>query len=290
MRGINNKLSLFTILLVLASVGIALALFVHSNTTKISDALAEEVLQQQRDVAVLLHEYDRLVLAVETERLSEGEQIEETIEAALTRTENQLVAMRFNYSFERLDGAATAHAYVKPVLEDIRQWITAGIPGVEKSRQDIVSISSGRITARTEGLRSIAAETDEVASELINTQTNYLSRFGTSLIFLLAAFAMFAAGIASLLTRQRDLQSRIVSDQQQHVRRIRDFADTGADWFWEINSDMRLRWLSGSLLSGSMQHKKSGADSSLPPFEYEVDDSEWPVQLLRTHCKWHPAI
>ena len=285
MRNINNKFVLFTIFAVFATVGVAIALFVHSNTTKISDALAAEVLQQQRDVAVLLHEYDRLTLAVETERLSDGEQTSETIEDALTRTENQLETMRFNYSFERLDGASTAHAYVKPVLEDVRQWITTGIPGVEINRQNIVSIASGRITARSEGLRIIATETDEVASELISTQTNYLTKFGISLVFLLGAFTLLAAGIASLLTRQRDLQSKIVIDQRQHARRIKDFAYTGADWFWEINSDMRLRWLSGNLLPGSMQRRSEG-ENLLPPFEHEIKDGDWPIQKLQSQSEF----
>ena len=278
MFGINSKPGLFKILALLATVGVALAFFVHRNTTAISDALAAEVLQQQSDVAVLLHEYDRLILAVETERLSKGEEINETIEAALTRVEDQLETMRFNYSFERLDGASTAHAYIKPVLGDIRQWITSGIPGVIKNRQDIVNTASRRLTARSGNLRAIATETDNVASELITTQTNYVTKFGKSLIFFLGAFAMLAAAIASLLTRQRNLQSRIANDQQQHARRIKDFADTGADWFWEIDNDMRVRWLSGRLLSPRRRYSKN--DSALPPFEQKISDGNWPVEQL----------
>jgi len=286
MEKLKNKYSLFIIFALLASAGIALALFVHRNTTSISDALAAEVLEQQRDVAVLLHEYDRLVLAVETERLSAGAESNESIETALTRTEQQLEAMRFNYSFERLDGAATAHAYVKPILEDIRQWLTSGIPGVTRDRQQMISIASRRIMMRQGMLRNIATETDEVASQLINTQTSYLTKFGESLMFLLGAFAMLAASIASLLTRQRDLQFQIAEDQRQHAQRIRDFADTGADWFWEMNSGMRLRWLSGRTLSDPVA-KHDGAipddidQNSLPAFAHEINDRDWPVQQLR---------
>ncbi len=280
MRQTYSKLGLFTIFALLGTMGVAIALFVQSRTTAITDALAAEVLQQQSDVAVLLHEYNKLVLALETERLSEGEQIEETIETALTRVESRLEVMRFNYSFERLDGAATAHAYVKPVLQDVRQWLTSGIPGVEKDRRNIVSIASQRVKTRSENLRVISAQTDEVARELISTQTNYLTKFGKSLIFLLGAFAMLAAGIASLLTRQRDLQFRIAEDQREYTRRIKDFADTGADWFWEINSDRRLRWLSDRLLSGSSRYKKN-TDYSLPPFQHELNDSDWPIEKIR---------
>jgi len=280
MDALNNKPVTFGILVVLASVCVVMALYVHRNITANSDEFAAEVVQQQADVAALLHEYDRLTLAVETERLSKGEQVEETIETALTRTEVQLDAMRINYSFEPLDGAAEAHANVKPVLEDVRQWLTSGIPGVDKSREDVVSMISRRIAAPGDKLLLISTETDNVARQLVSNQTSYLTRFGKPLIFLLSAFAMFAAGIASLLARQRDLQYQIADERQVHAQRIKDFADSGADWFWEMNSDMRVRWLTGRLLSGRAR-PISKVGNSLPLFEHEVNDNDWPIQQLK---------
>ena len=280
MDALNNKPVTFGILVVLASVCVVMALYVHRNITANSDEFAAEVVQQQADVAALLHEYDRLTLAVETERLSKGEQVEETIETALTRTEVQLDAMRINYSFEPLDGAAEAHANVKPVLEDVRQWLTSGIPGVDKSREDVVSMISRRIAAPGDKLLLISAETDNVARQLVSNQTIYLTRFGKPLIFLLSAFAMFAAGIASLLARQRDLQYQIADERQVHAQRIKDFADSGADCFWEMNSDMRVRWLTGRLLSGRAR-PISKVGNSLPSFEHEVNDNDWPIQQLK---------
>ena len=280
MDALNNKPVTFGILVVLASVCVVMALYVHRNITANSDEFAAEGVQQQADVAALLHEYDRLTLAVETERLSKGEQVEETIETALTRTEVQLDAMRINYSFEPLDGAAEAHANVKPVLEDVRQWLTSGIPGVDKSREDVVSMISRRIAAPGDKLLLISAETDNVARQLVSNQTSYLTRFGKPLIFLLSAFAMFAAGIASLLARQRDLQYQIADERQVHAQRIKDFADSGADWFWEMNSDMRVRWLTGRLLSGQAR-PISKVGNSLPSFEHEVNDNDWPIQQLK---------
>ena len=131
MGPIKSRQSLFVIFVLLGSVFLALTLFVQRNTTSISDALAAETLEQQSDVAVLLHEYDQLILALESERLSKGTVISEPVMNVVARTEHQLEQMRSTYSFERLDGASTAHAYAKPVLEDIREWLTQGIPGVE---------------------------------------------------------------------------------------------------------------------------------------------------------------
>lgn len=287
LQGLNSKVGLFVIFLVLGSVGLALSVFVNRNTTNISDALAAEVLEQQSDVAVLLHEYDRLIIALETDRLSNGQNASEPVTDALARAENQLMQMRFNYSFERLDGAATAHAYVKPAIDDVRQWLSTGIPGLAPDRQRIIAIASERILARHDRLRDISSDSDEVARELITTQKSYLTEFGNSLTILVGAFAMLAAGIALLLTRQRDLQFQIAEGQRQHTQRIRDFADSGADWFWEMNSALQLRWWSGRSLSGPSVLHENTSDGSVPPYSHEIDDRQWPVRILYERVGFH---
>ncbi len=300
MNQLSSKYWSGIIFLLLVSVGLALALFVKRTTDDISDALAAEVLQQQSDVAFLLHEYDGLILALETARLSYADETEvdstdldsdSPVEKALKKLEMHLEDMRFNYSFERLDGASTAHAYVKPVVEDIRQWFTVGIPGIERSKQQTINFAATRITDRYASLRAIADETNQVARELISTQTGYLDRFGKSLIFLVAAFCLLAMGIAALLTRQRDLQYQLTVDQQHHAQRIKDFADSGADWFWEMNPNMRLRILSGSTLSMPTAHRAheervgraeriGSKGKSLPAFDHEIADHHWPMSTL----------
>lgn len=289
----KNYHTLFVILLLLASLGVALALFVQRNTTSISDALAAEVLEQQSDVALLLHEYDGLIIALEAERHAMDTTGKEPVMDALVKTEQQLEDMRFSYSFERLDGAATAHAYVKPILEDVREWLTKGIPGVEPNWQKVISASSARMLERHDTLRDITTETYEVASELVNTQAGYLVRFGKSLMVMLAAFALLASGIASLLTRQKNLQSRLALDERLHAQRIKDFADAGADWFWEMNRDLQLRWLSGRTLSRSSAYNaatglgNSGKgwlgvrQNNHAAYHDEIDPGEWPVAQLR---------
>ena len=133
-------------------------------------------------------------------------------------------------------------------------------------------------------MRAIAAETNDVADDLINTQTGYLTRFGKSLMLLLAAFALLAVCIAALLIRQRDLQFQIAVDQQQHAQRITDFADTGADWFWEMNPGFRLRLLSGKSLSIPTTQFSDDTpidyDDQLPVFDHDIVDDHWPVDKL----------
>lgn len=300
MGGTRNNIGLALVLGVLVSVIACLAFYVHSNTTSIRDALTAEVLQQQSAVANLLYEYDRLIVALETQRLSGGSEEREPVIDALLRTEDQLEAMRFKYSFERLDGASTAHAYIKPVLEDVRQWLSTGVPGVTSEPQEMIKVSSSRVLERHANLREIMEETNQVADELINTQTSYLTRFGKSLMFLLAAFAMLVTGIIALLTVQRDLQSQLADDQQRHAQRIKDFADTGADWFWEMNNDMRLRWLSGRTLSRedsfvrnegnrlrSRNANNSNENGLLPLYGHGINHNDWPLEQLNNRVSFY---
>ena len=85
MNRIDSNYWSVLVFVLLVSAGIALALFIHRTTTDISDALAAEVLQQQSDVALLMIEYDALILAFESERLASSGS-DESVESALSRT------------------------------------------------------------------------------------------------------------------------------------------------------------------------------------------------------------
>lgn len=261
------------ILLVLS--GMALAGFVQNATTRILDALAEEVLQQQNDVANLLHEYAAVMLVLEQHQNKAhaygAAPARKTVEAALEKVQQQLQEMRSNYSFERLDGAAKAHAYVTPILGDVQQWLTGGLPGYGAFDPVTILVAEQRMHDRYGHLRDIATETDAVARSLIAEQSGYLQQFRGSLISLLALFAMLALGIVALLVRQTNLQTRLRLGQEKHAQRLADFADIGADWFWEMTPNMKLKVLSGQSWM---------ADNG---FHLDVDsvaDGYWPVDHL----------
>lgn len=228
------------ILLFLIFMGVLLVVYTFTNTNRIREALATEVMQQQHDVESLITGYTDVLLALENQRLQPESENRSRLLGALDKVHKQLDEMRSNYSFERLDGAAKAHAFVKPVLEDAEQWLLGGVHNYDPSSPELLQIVHLRLTERMESLRQISEETKSVANSLLNEQAHDLASFRNSLLVQLAAFLAVSAGSIFLLLRQRNLQEQIARDQKANALRFREFADIGADWFWETDANLDL--------------------------------------------------
>ena len=210
----------FAIVLLLLSMGIAIAVYTFRATTSVQEALAAEVLEQQPDVSTLLTEYSNVMLTIEEALRTKNTQSIEQLEVALTSAGIELEKMRSNYTFARLDGAARAHAYVKPILEDVMQWATEGVSNLNPHTAQIHTVSLQRMKDRFPTLREIAQETSLVATELIEEQTLRLENFRNALILLLGAFAFSALAITFLLIRQRNMQIEHGMNQEAEVQRL----------------------------------------------------------------------
>lgn len=218
------------------SVGIILGLYVHQTTTEVREALAAEVLEQQHDVASLIQEYSAVMLELEhAQHEPEAEPVEVT--TALDMAIEQLSLMRSTYSFASLDGAVKAHAFARPVLEDVQQWLTTGLPGTDLTRTDILHLAADRMKDRYNRLRLIVTETESVAKSLIDEQSENLVRFRNSLIVFLIAYVMALLGIATLLIRQRNLQVRLATEQDQANRLLIDAETRGREQAEEALTD-----------------------------------------------------
>lgn len=216
-----------TIAVLLLSIGMGIAVFVYRSTTQIREALAEEILEQQHDVATLMYEYGNLMVSLERSRLNPTPQSQQEIESALLSAQHQLGLMRSNYSFARLEGAAEAHAYIKPILEDIGDWTTNGIADLSNTNPFVLQTAANRMGERYDAIRDIAMGTEVVAEELISEQTDFLENFRDWLLMLLAGFAMLSLAIAALLIRQRNFQAQLAIDQEFTATRLIDAESRG---------------------------------------------------------------
>lgn len=270
--------------------------FVHRSVTEIRDALAEEVLQQQQDVAHLLLKYSDIMLALERAINSSNTNIL-NLHGKISAANEQLEKMRFQYSFERLDGAATAHAYVKPVLTDVAQWLSQGIADLKPDDPLVLDIAAQRMNERYHSLRAIGIDTDYVASALITEQTESLDHFRHTMLWLLALTEVLWIGIVVSLIRQQMLHTQMRFDEQRHARRIADFTELGADWFWETDQRQNLELLSQPVLSTPARTNGATArQSAQPTFDKSAFLSQLPIPtkaakkpFFKHEVNWHSA-
>lgn len=228
------------VLVLLLALGSYLVWNSVSSINRIREALATEVLAQQNDVEKLISSYTDVLLALEMQRRQPGERAWSLLNQSLLSAQEQLGRMRQNYTFERLDGAARAHAFVNPIIEDVTDWLLDGVATYSSQNPIVLELAYRRLYERFEALKGISEETHAVASELIDDQETDLGSFRNTLLLQLLAFISLASVVIFLLYRHRLLQQRIVLGQQRSARRFRDFAAIGADWFWETDADMRL--------------------------------------------------
>lgn len=232
----------------LLSIGMAIAAFVYNATTQVRNALAEEVLEQQHDVASLIYEYSVVMGLFERARLSPEASNQSDINDALTSAQQLMERMRSNYSFERLDGAAEAHAYIKPILEDVDDWHKQGLFDYSGEHPVVLEIAANRMRERYPEIRKIAQQTDMVATDLITEQGSFLENFRNSMFLLMAGFVLLSLLIASLLIRQRNFQTRLAIDQESNAQRL-------------IEAETRGRQQAEAALLGSEQFLRATLDS-----------------------------
>jgi len=258
------------IILLLLSIGLGIAVFVYRSTTQVREALAEEVLQQQHDVSSLIQEYGHVMFLLERLRQNKGTQNQSNLMDGLTRAQDQLERMRSNYSFARLDGAAEAHAYINPILEDIDQWLTKGFAGFSNDSDVVLQTAANRLNERYEIIRQISNETDSVATELISEQTDFLENFRNSMLLLLAGFALLSLTIVSLLMRQRNLQFQLAKDQELNAQNL-------------IEAETRGRQQAEEALLGSEQFLRATLDSL--PSNIAILDNKGDITAANTPWK-----
>ncbi len=229
-----------TILGILLLLAALVIWYTFVNINKIRAALATEVLEQQHDVEELTSGYTNVLLAVQREQLAPDASNRARLLEELDATLVQLDRMRSNYSFERLDGAAKAHAYVKPIIEDIDQWLAKGLYGQSERSAIVLELVKNRLQERLNALRDISTETHTVANVLIDDQEHDLTQFRNWLLVLLLAFLLLSACFIYVLLKQRKLQLQLVQNQRDNAYRFREFASIGADWFWETDATANL--------------------------------------------------
>ncbi len=259
--------------------GIALAaagigIFIQGTLNEVREGLPAQVLEQQRDIAYIVHDFSDLTRRIEAqqnpEKLSDPNLLLSRIEVMNER----LTAIRKSYNFDNLVGASAIHAVARPALDDLSRWLSQGLSGFPPDSPQVLRLSLLRADGAYRRIRVLFDESNARALGLVETQAQRLELFRESLMLYLAAFGLFAAGVMVLFVRQRNAEHRVATTR----KRLMDSLDNISEGFALYDSNDRLvlfneRFkqmepnLSARIERGATFSEIIGADNPLKPKE-----------------------
>ncbi len=259
--------------------GIALAaagigIFIQGTLNEVREGLPAQVLEQQRDIAYIVHDFSDLTRRIEAqqnpEKLSDPNLLLSRIEVMNER----LTAIRKSYNFDNLVGASAIHAVARPALGDLSRWLSQGLSGFPPDSPQVLRLSLLRADGAYRRIRVLFDESNARALGLVETQAQRLELFRESLMLYLAAFGLFAAGVMVLFVRQRNAEHRVATTR----KRLMDSLDNISEGFALYDSNDRLvlfneRFkqmepnLSARIEKGATFSEIIGADNPLKPKE-----------------------
>ncbi len=201
---------------------ILLGLGVYSlwSANKVQSALAAEVHHQQTNIADLyLH-----LSVLQTEL--EGHKPLSALKAHIHQIELLLGAMRQEYSFSELVGAASASALIEPVMLDLKHWAHRGLSKFDGNSDIVRFVMNDRVAKSRSRLQDILSSTTESASNLLHLQSQRLIRIQRLLYLFFGGF-LFVAGIWLWISLHETRKTAEKNRQSQRVLSGVDAVDNG---------------------------------------------------------------
>jgi len=119
------------VLAVVAGIG----LYANLTVRSVEDRLPAQVLEQQRDIALMVHALADLTQAVEAAELDPTDERRRHLAATVDTAVARLREIRKTYTFDSLLHASAVHATVNPALTDIGRWLAEGASGYGPTSQ-----------------------------------------------------------------------------------------------------------------------------------------------------------
>jgi diguanylate cyclase (GGDEF)-like protein len=232
-----RRIAFDTVLLLgIAFAAAGIGLFVQDTVNEVREGLPAQVLEQQRDIAYIVHDFSDLTRRIEAhqnpEKLSDPNLLLSRIETMNER----LTAIRKSYNFDNLVGASAIHAVARPALDDLFRWLSKGLSGYPPDSPQVLRLSLLRADGAYQRIRVLFDDSNARALDLVETQARRLERFRESLMLYLSAFGLFAVGIMVLFVRQRNAERRVATTR----KRLMDSLDNISEGFALYDSNDRL--------------------------------------------------
>ncbi len=204
-----------TVALILGSTG-GLITYVQHGVTQVQRGLPVEVVRQQRDVAVLVHDLSALVRSLESARQQppESRSLEEA-RYQLLRARIIVDQVRHTYNLDNLVGASAVHAALHPVLVDLERWLSNGVHGAAPESDLVVDLALLRADNALSRVGALFEQSNAAALELLTDQETELDSFQAGFLAVAVALALLALGLAVFVIRQRVTEQAANRAQRQ---------------------------------------------------------------------------
>ncbi|HVJ56120.1 MAG TPA: ATP-binding protein [Aliidongia sp.] len=205
------------VILVTVALSTGVTLYVRSAVIALVQGLPLEVMDQDRDLAMLVEGLDDLAISVRTDRFEPSPQADADFGHALAALEHALAEIRDKYAFNSPGGIGSAHALLYPVLEDTRRWADQ-LKSEPAERTNLMELIQTRIDEADADLRPLIRSADAASDKLLRSQERRLDQFQIRFGVMVALTAALMAGMVLLLLRQANFVAELRDTTQQLAR------------------------------------------------------------------------
>lgn len=245
-----------------------------TNTTlqDIKHAIPVTILEQERDVALLLQNTTELKGSVREAHLSPSPKSLIKVMVRLQKTEQQLNRIRSTYKFDNLLGASAIHAVIYPALVDARTWLTKGLYSNAPNSPMILSIIDVRLTQALQRVNALSLKSNQSAVSILKQQSLRIEEFRNEIITVLMVLAAMGVFLAVHVYRLRKAEETILRSEE----RFKGFAVSASDWFWEMGPDFRFTYVSERVTEATSLHISDVIGKKREEFSHlDVHSESW---------------
>jgi len=177
--------------LLIVTVGIIY--YAQTTLLDIEQTLPIRVLEQEREVALLIQDTSELVSAVHLARVELSPENIKDVLARVKVVDERLKWIRSTYNFDNLIGTSAIHAVANPALADIEVWLADGINGLAPDSFPVLTMVETRTKDALVAMKVLFAEASETASDILIKQSARIEAFRSGIIIVLMVLAAMGA-------------------------------------------------------------------------------------------------
>ncbi|MFD2205676.1 sensor histidine kinase [Kiloniella antarctica] len=159
--------------------------FAWSSLQDIEKALPITIVQQQRDIALLVQDASDLAWQARLANSAPSPENNQKILDQVSRVEKRMKHMRTTYNFDNLVGASAMHSVISPALADIRRWLTSGVYNQPADSPVVIALVETRTNDAINTMRPMFAMTQQNTFNILRKQSSQILTFRNSIVFFL---------------------------------------------------------------------------------------------------------